>query len=483
MTELLASEVSKGYLIGPFSASPFPIHRVNPIGIAEGKYSLKKRLIVDMSAPHDNLQHASLNSLIDKDTFSLKYVRIDDAIDIIKQLGKGCWMCKTDITDAFKQVPVHPSIWHLQGIQWQRQLYYYTRLVFGSRSSPKIFDDLASVICWIAQRQYGIAYILHLLDDFICFADNVQVGHYNMAALCQVFSDLNIPLSQPKTVGPVALIEYLGITLDSVRMRASLPVAKVNRIVDIIDRLFDMDVITKRDLLVVLGHLNFAMRVIRPGRSFISYLLKVAHGRPNLTDLVFLTEECRLDLSMWRHFLQSWNGVSLFLEDVIASPDFELFTDAAASVGHGGFFQGRWFAERWPTELFIGTVTAGDMSIALMELYPIVVAAVVWGREWSKKSIVFHCDNQATVFIINKGRSPSAFIMKLIRKLTLTAAIYNFVFHAQHVPGKLNVISDALSRQQIQKFRRLVPTARLVPTPCPPISHLTFPPYQPEPAR
>ena len=33
---------------------PFPVYRVNPIGVAEGKYSNKKRLIVDLSAAHDD---------------------------------------------------------------------------------------------------------------------------------------------------------------------------------------------------------------------------------------------------------------------------------------------------------------------------------------------------------------------------------------------------------------------------------------------
>ena len=57
LTELLTKEVDKGYLMGPFQTSPFPCHRINPIGLVEGKYSKKKRLIVDMSAPHDNEQN------------------------------------------------------------------------------------------------------------------------------------------------------------------------------------------------------------------------------------------------------------------------------------------------------------------------------------------------------------------------------------------------------------------------------------------
>ena len=72
---LIADEVEKDYLRGPFNVLPFEKYRVRPIGLVEGKYSGKKRLIVDLSAPHDNSEHSSINDLIDKDSCSLPYVK------------------------------------------------------------------------------------------------------------------------------------------------------------------------------------------------------------------------------------------------------------------------------------------------------------------------------------------------------------------------------------------------------------------------
>ena len=105
--------------------------------MAEGSYSGKKRLIVDFSAPHNNFNHASLNQLINKDEYSLIYVKLDDAIRGILERGRGSWLCKTDIVDAFKQIPIHPSLWHLHGVKWKGSYFFYTRLEFGSRSSRK----------------------------------------------------------------------------------------------------------------------------------------------------------------------------------------------------------------------------------------------------------------------------------------------------------------------------------------------------------
>ena len=109
-SELIEMELNKGYIIGPYDTIPYSQYRINPVRIAVGKYSGKKRLIVDMSAPHDNDTHPSLNELINKEESSLSYVTIDDAIKIIKKLRKGALMSKVDLMDAFKNLNVVASM-------------------------------------------------------------------------------------------------------------------------------------------------------------------------------------------------------------------------------------------------------------------------------------------------------------------------------------------------------------------------------------
>lgn len=145
--ELIHKELTKGFLLGPFEKPPFPLFRVSPIGVATGKYSGKKRLIVDLSAPHEHAKHSSINETINKEDCSLSYVKIDDAIRIIQSTGRGSWLCKADISDAFKLLPIRKDQWCLYGIKWREQFYFYQRLTFGCRSSPAIFDQLSQAIC------------------------------------------------------------------------------------------------------------------------------------------------------------------------------------------------------------------------------------------------------------------------------------------------------------------------------------------------
>ncbi|XP_056617722.1 uncharacterized protein LOC130432405 [Triplophysa dalaica] len=469
---LIKKEIDANFIIGPFDAPPFPAFRISPIGIATRKFSGKKRLIFDLSSPHGST-FPSINSLIPIEEFSLHYHNIDQAITLIKHAGHGAWLAKVDITSAFKVMPIHPDFWHLFGIRWRNKFYFSVRLTFGCRSSPKIFDMLSEAICWILSNNYAIPYLIHLLDDFLIISSPDSFPAAHLAKVQQVFKNLGVPLAPDKTSGPSTSIEFLGIKLDSLKFQASLPKEKIDRTILIASSLLSNPLCSKRELLSVLGHLNFAMRIIPQGRPFVSHLLSLASSAHALEDSLSISSSCLDELSLWIKFLRQWNGLSFFYSDMASSPvDIRLFTDAAPSVGFGGFYQGRWFASTWPPQVL--EIPYALASSALFELYPLVVAASLWGKEWSASSIIVHCDNEATVHCINKGRSHSPAIMPFLRRLIWISACDQFILTAKHIPGSKNQIADALSRFAFQKFRLLAPEADPLPTPVPPYSELIF---------
>lgn len=469
VSELLRKEVSKGYLIGPFSSSPFSLFRVSPIGIATRKYSAKKRLIFDLSAPHLGAV-PSIHDLIPIAPFSLHYASVDHAIELIKLAGQGAWLSKADITDAFKILPVHPSHWHLLGVKWESKFYFAVRLAFGCRSSPALFNMLAEALCWVLLNKVRLSSVLHLLDDFLLVDPPFDNSGSSLSKLKSSFLHLGVPLSADKTLGPSTNLDFLGITLDTVEMKASLPQDKLQRIREVASSFVSAAVISKRQLLSLLGHLNFAMRVIPQGRSFVSRLLSVASSVPGLSDPVTLDAGCRSDLSFWFQLLSFWNGVSLFYDDVVSSSDsLEFFTDAAPSAGFGGFYQGNWFASSWPPQF-----SSLTPSSALYEIYPVVVACSLWGKTWARRRISVCCDNADVVYIINKGRSSSPDIMPFVRRITWLSVIHNFILTASHVPGHKNIIADSLSRFNFQVFQTLCPRACPMPLSVPPFEELSL---------
>ena len=71
-------------LAGPFSSLPIPYLHCAGVGVVEKK-SGRWRLINHLSAPFGQ----AINEFIDKDSFSLRYSTIDDAIAICNRLGPG----------------------------------------------------------------------------------------------------------------------------------------------------------------------------------------------------------------------------------------------------------------------------------------------------------------------------------------------------------------------------------------------------------
>ena len=96
-----------------------------------------------------------------------------------------------------------------------------------------------------------------------------------------------------------------------------------------------------------------------------------------------------------------------------------------------------------------------DCHISSKELVPIIIAAVIWGKDWGGKTIRVWCDNIAAVSTVNLGTSRNQEAMHLARCLVFIKAKFKFDLVAAHLPGASNCRADALSRNRLSLFRTL----------------------------
>ena len=97
--------------------------------------------------------------------------------------------------------------------------------------------------------------------------------------------------------------------------------------------------------------------------------------------------------------------------------------------------------------------------ISIKELLPIVIATTIWGQDFVGKTILVRSDNVAAVAAINHQTSPVKEVAHLLRCLAFIMARFNIRLQATHIPGILNDIADALSRNNMSTFFSLVPQA------------------------
>ena len=101
----LTNEVSKNRMVQCDTADGQEIH-VSPLGIIPKKNRPGKwRLIVDLSSPKGE----SVNDGINSDLCSLQYATVDMLAVLVLQVGRGAFLVKADIKEAYRNIPVHPD--------------------------------------------------------------------------------------------------------------------------------------------------------------------------------------------------------------------------------------------------------------------------------------------------------------------------------------------------------------------------------------
>ena len=189
----MLKEVSLGHTAGPcLSPPPFPNLQVYLTGAIPKKHSSEWQTIFHLSYPKHCL--ANVNAHIPPEDYSLQYIKVDNAIAILQDLGQNCFMSKLDIKAALRNILVHPSDWELLGMKWQGLYLFDMAFPFGLHSAPFLFNQFSSTLEWIIQNKLHIPKVIHILNDFFITAAPPRT-HWT-TTLCNVlhlFTELDIP--------------------------------------------------------------------------------------------------------------------------------------------------------------------------------------------------------------------------------------------------------------------------------------------------
>ncbi|VDI13485.1 Hypothetical predicted protein [Mytilus galloprovincialis] len=196
----------------------------------------------------------------------------------------------------------------------------------GASISCALWEKFAKALHWIIQLKSGNDDILHYLDDFL-FVESSQTSKVgNTLKLFQeVCNKIGIPLASDKTTLPTTLLMFLGIEFDTQNLIMRLPNEKLVKLSQKIRDTLDSSKITLKDMQSLLGLLNFACKVVAPGRTFCRRLIN-----STIRDNVWVSNE-----------------------------KLELFTDSAGGpkAGMGSILQWGKFrslapeADQWPTKI------------------------------------------------------------------------------------------------------------------------------------
>ena len=350
-------------------------------------------------------------------------------------------VAKFDVDSAYRRIPVARRWCWSTAHRVGADVLVHKVLAFGDKVAAHVYcrytNALADSVC--ASGFWAALYV----DDGIV-VDVAPLCPLALSLSLRVFTCAGQPVSQRKLdeagpPGPVC--EVLGVTIDTERLVLTLSEGKRRATLAKLSKVAAQSRASVPALASLVGSLRWLADLVPLGRFFVRSMERDMYAaRSRGMSSTRLSSMTREDLAWWLLLLRSrLPPVRVVLPEECYP--VEVWTDACP-VGFGGHwglqhFRGLWLA----TELEVEGVTNNELELAT-----VVMAAWLWGPDWSGRRVALGCDNMVSVAVAGRGYAVNPFASRLLRLLAAAQLHFRFALHLQHVPGVDNDQADWLSR-------------------------------------
>lgn len=265
---------------------------VNPLSVVTT--GQKKRLVLDARG-------LGLNDFIIAPKFVLPNMG-----DVMLRLHKDDYMIKLDLANGFSQLPVRKPECTFLGFQnpIDGRFAVLKRLHFGLSSAPFLFFTFTHALKQGAKQVLNVHSEVYI-DWFLSNASLSTLNDdYNQ--FTNFLSFLGVAIQHEKTEGPSQAITYLGLTINTLENRISLPEAKRLKYLTEIQELLQAEVPTMEQLAKNAGRLVHISFVHRAGAGNVQPLWNVLYKeRKEWTKLQLEREGLFIEPDLL-HCLQWW---------------------------------------------------------------------------------------------------------------------------------------------------------------------------------
>lgn len=394
---------------------------VNPISCVPKKNN-KLRLICDLRYVNDYCSAPSF--------------RYEDITFLKDVIHTGDKLTSVDLKDGFHHVPVHRDFQDFLGFQWCGHYYVWQVLPFGLSASPYFFcKTLRPVIEYL--RLKGIR-LLAYMDDILILAEPELIDEHTQLCIDVLQSaGWNINFEKSSLL-PSTDILYIGYIIDSCGKSGlpelKVPRARIRKVRKDIFRALQLPHIKARSLARIAGQCISMCKAVYPGKLMLRGVYNLLKQRNNWCDLLLWSTEAINDLNWWTESLKSWNGVVITPQCI----DGQMETDAS-HIGWGAVYQGMHAQGMWNTRVAF-------KSSNYRELLTVLLGVMSFRDHLKGKVIQLLSDNVTTVSYLNHMGGPSLELSQLARAVWAECLENSITLIARHLPGKINVTADYLSR-------------------------------------
>ena len=444
------------------------------------KQNSKYRIITDLSEPLDR----SINDCIESDNLrALKMSTIPEIFKKVRAIGPNCTISKVDLKNAYQQICLKTPDISLHGFKFGGRYFYNTKMVFGEKSSPEIFDNFNQVNTEFAifQSSYDRDKVFRVLDDTVVI-DTPNPGHYRFVKkLTDFCSETNIALAEFRENKAFVFQgegEVLGIIINCPNLTWTLRKEKREKMLMYLANLHNSKYVSLNDLQVLLGLINVIVLLTPPLRfykdSIIRDLTKAIESEAAGHDFVKLSDESRDQIRIWINIVNELEA-HFPIHDIKEFPSDNtvvISTDAAgnnlADLDHDIGAGVVWYRFNISTNSKETIIAQADFlrsfvttqcdeydkhfgsKTSVLEALAVMLALYQFIPNFAGQSLIIDCDNEGLVWAWRKGRSKTCkYLSLLLNAMNYVAVMYSVNLYFRHVKRKTtpaSTMADHLTR-------------------------------------
>eukprot|EP00435_Cladocopium_sp_Y103_P055167 s446_g18.t1 len=428
------------------------------LNLDTGEVNYKSRIILDCKR--------SLVSRAAQRKHKAVLPRISDAVhSILSSMSSGeeVTMLVADVTDAFWLIPLHVRERKYFVAKLRGQFYVFTRTAQGSRGAPLTWAAVLSTAArWVASSSPRMKLQVYVDDPLAVLKGNAREQQRMACVVITMWSVMGFPIATHKAVLSSSLV-WIGVRLQIQpdQVEAEVPASKVKELDMLLTEVMTSNVISKKSLRTVIGKAMAIASVLFVWRPFISELYVALHAdQTHAPNGCIWTKQIAHSVQWLRTFLAGEQAgiIRTYSLDAFNSRGPEIvITWDASPYGMGGTLQVQgtyveFFACQISKddEYHLSTQSGTHEGQQTWEGLCGLVCLRLWRSYWQNAKVKLKLRNDnigaLVLFAQVKGKSPAHTLLAREFSLDLGRAQFRPSV-AEHLPGAVNLICDALSRR------------------------------------
>ena len=379
------------------------------------------------------LNLSKLNNYLKTQSF-----KMETPESIRTSLQTGEWVTSIDFKDAYFHIPINSQSRKYMRFHIQDKTYQFKALPFGLSTAPMEFTVVAKEVKWLAMRE-GIR-IHQYLDDWLVRATSHRVCLQQTKTLVLLCRELGWLVNEDKSeLEPKQVFNFVGYQFDLKEGRVRPTTERSQTLQSKILETLSNPICPVRKLMSLIGLLTATEKQVHLGRLHmrpIQWHLKNNWRVPEtLEKIIPIPKSLHPHLKWWLEEDNVVTGQPLHpLEHAL-----QIFTDASKE-GWGAHLNEHMARGSW-------SLPESKLHINYLELKAVLLALQEFQALCMNKVVLVATDNTTVVAYINKeGGMKSGPLCALLWRILTWCTRNQVTLKARHIPGRLNVIADKLSR-------------------------------------